>query len=118
MATNDLDKPIAVLLHRISLHDSASEDEFEKFMLDEVFPSIDTSSEGEAPDQQVLLHGGSPNEYVWMSRLEYWIHQTPFPTWLSNRVERTQELLQEKLTRFGVRTSSELYYDVRSPRPR
>ena len=49
-----------------------------------------------------------------MSQLEYFFHQTPFPGWLSNRVERIHQETPAKLAEFGTRTSSAVYYDVAS----
>jgi hypothetical protein len=104
--------PVAVVLQRIVAHEGVSGDDLERFLLGEVFPSLDTSGDGEAPDQQFLFSDGTPGEYLWMSRLEYSIHQTPLPTWLSERVRSMQEGVQEKLKALATRTSSETYYDV------
>ncbi len=111
-------KPVAFVLRRIILHDRANSDDFEQFMLAELFPAVNTSSNGEQPDQHFLLQGGADNEYVWLSRLEYWIHQTPLPQWLFNRVERTDDEVQERLQAFGTSTPAEVYYDVTAWRQR
>jgi hypothetical protein len=105
------DHQVAFVLQNLNVKDGADKDDFEKFMLEKLFPSVDTSGDGEEPDQHFLL-GGSSNEYLWMSRLEYSVHQTPFPTWLTDRVRRIQESAQEKLEPFATRTSSETYFDV------
>ena len=62
--------PIAYVLQTINLHDGVNGDEFQKFMLQELFPTVDTNPDGE-PGQHILLNGGSYDEYVWMSRLAY-----------------------------------------------
>ena len=72
------DHQVAFVLQNLTVKDGADKDDFEKFMLEKLFPSVDTSGDGEEPDQHFLL-GGSSNEYLWMSRLEYSVHQTPFP---------------------------------------
>jgi hypothetical protein len=112
-------KPVAYAYHTIKLHDGVNSDDFEKHMLGEVFPALDTSEEGEAPDQHFLL--GSQmfgDDYVWMSRLEYWIHHDPLPTWLGQRVERHVQEVKEKIEPFGTITSSTTYYDVTGWRAR
>src|SRR5262245_48629298 len=53
MTTRDSDRPTAVVLQRISLNDSADDDAFERVMLEEVFPSANTASDGEEPDTHV-----------------------------------------------------------------
>jgi hypothetical protein len=104
-------RQVAFVLQNLTVKDGADKDDFEKFMLEKLFPSVDTSGDGEEPDQHFLL-GGSSNEYLWMSRLEYSVHQTPFPTWLMDRVRAIQESAQGKLEPFATRTSSETYFDV------
>lgn len=103
--------PIAYVLHHIKLHDGVNHDDFERFMLEELFPSVDTSPNGK-PDQHFLLSGGQRDEYVWMSQLAYSIHHTPLPTWLSARAEGMVNDVRERLQAFGTHTSSTLYYDV------
>jgi hypothetical protein len=112
-------KPVAYALHTIKLHDGVSDDDFEKYMLEEVFPATDTSGEDEAPDQHFLL--GSEmfgDDYAWMSRLEYWIHHHPLPNWLGQRVERQAQEVGEKIESYGAITSSTTYYDVTGWRAR
>ena len=109
--------PIAYAVHTIKLHDGVNGDEFEKFMLDELFPTVNTNPDGE-PDQHFLLNGGSHNEYVWMSRLAYEIHHTPLPTWLLNRVESMLDDVRGKLEPYGTHTASTTYYDVAGWRSR
>jgi hypothetical protein len=104
--------PVAFALHRITLHEGADEDEFERFMLEELFPAVNTNPDGE-PDQHFLLKSDTFGpEYLWMSRMEYWIHHTPLPNWLLNRVEEMPSSMRDKLERFGTRTSSDVFYDV------
>ena len=112
MSETSADTPVAVVLQRSVAHEGVSDDDLEQFLLQEVFPSLDTSGDGEGSDQHFLLSAGARGEYLWMSRLEYAIHQTPLPVWLSERVRSMQEGVQEKLEAFATRTSSELYYDV------
>jgi len=101
--------PVATVLRTITLHEGVAEDDFEQFMLKELFPTVQTGPEDE-PDQHFLLRGGDP--YVWMSRLTYGIHQTPLPVWLTDRVHDMYESVREKVERFGTQTSSEVFYDV------
>jgi len=115
LATQELepksDTPVAFALHMIKLHPGVNEDDFEKYMLEVLFPTVDTSPNGES-DQHFLLNGGQRDEYVWMSRLAYDLHQTPLPNWLLNRVESQVDGVREKLESFGTHTASTTYYDV------
>jgi hypothetical protein len=107
---------LAFVLHTIKLHDTVDAVAFEKFMLNEVLPVVDTHSPhlGEtAPDQHFLLGGRGLDEYVWMIRLEYFIHQTPLPTWLGNRARESYAGVKDKIEQFGTRTETELLYDVK-----
>jgi len=71
-------------------------------MLEELFPTLDTSEEGLGPDQHFLLQEDWPSDvYVWMSRVEYGVHQTPFPNWLSMRLRNMYEGAQPKLEPFS-----------------
>jgi hypothetical protein len=119
----DNPQPVAYALREIRLHDGVSRDKFETFMLETLFPTLDTSQDagglggGFGPDHHVLLQGEWPSAvYVWMSRVEYSVHHTPFPTWLSARFERMYEAAREPLAPFGTYTSEELrmFYDVAS----
>jgi hypothetical protein len=102
-------QPVAIVLRTITLHEAAVEDDFERFMLKELFPTVQTGP-ADMPDQHFLLRGG--DSYVWMSRLTYAVHQTPFPVWLGDRVNEMYETVREKVERFGTQTSLEICYDV------
>jgi hypothetical protein len=110
---------LAFALHSIKLNETANEFDFEKFMLNEIFPSVDTRELGRAPsvelapDQHFLLGGRGFEEYVWMVRLEYFIHHTPLPTWLGRRAREGYASVKDKIEQFGTRTSTELLYDVK-----
>jgi len=110
-------KPIALSFRKVALHESATHEDFEKFMLEELFPTIDTSEDGFAPDQHFLLQEDWPSDvYVWMSRLEYSVHHTPFPQWLANRLHDMYENAQGKLEPFGSYTEDtlDIAFDVAS----
>lgn len=79
--------PVAYGLREIRLNDGASRDAFERFVLESFFPTVDTS-QGTVfgPDQHTLLQQDWPSAaYVWVSRVEYSVHHTPFPGWLFER---------------------------------
>ena len=107
-------KPVAFSLYTIKLREGQDADDFEKFMLEEVFPTVNANVDGDliSVNQHVLLNAGSPDEYVWMTRLEYFIHHTPLPGWLLNGVESMHDSVREKLEPFGTNTSSTILYDV------
>ena len=107
---------LAFVLHTIKLHETADAVAFERFMLNEVFPTVDTHNAhmGETtPDQHFLLGGRGIDEYVWMIRLEYFIHHTPLPTWLGNRARESYAGVKDKIEPFGTRTATEFLYDVK-----
>ena len=106
---------LAFALHTIRLHAAANERDFERFMIREIFPTVNTQDPGGedmGPDQHFLLDGGSDGEYVWMIRLEYFIHQTPTPTWLSNRVTESYSSVEDKIEPLGALVSTRLLTDV------
>jgi hypothetical protein len=108
-------KPAAYSLREIGLHEGVDNSAFERFMTEELFPTIDTSEDGFGPDQHFLLQDDWPNDvYVWVSRLEYSVHHTPFPGWLSMRLSSMYEDVREKLEPFGAYTSEggKTFYDV------
>jgi hypothetical protein len=111
---------LAFVSHTIKLHDTADGFDFERFMLKEVFPAVDTRDAGfgndeshVTPDQHFLLGGRSFNEYVWMIRLEYFIHHTPLPTWLGRRASVSYARVKDRIEQFGTRTATELLFDVK-----
>jgi hypothetical protein len=116
--------PIALSFRKVALHEGVRHEDFEKFMLEELFPTIDTSANaidtsanGFAPDQHFLLQEDWPSDvYVWMSRLEYSVHQTPFPQWLTGRLSDMYENAQGKLEPFGSYTENtlDIAFDVAS----
>jgi len=115
---------LAFVLHSIKLNEAANTDDFERIMLHEVFPSVDTlasspwKGEESTPDEHFLLSGRGPNEYVWMIRLEYFIHHTPEPTWLFNRATASFDTVKDKIEQFGTLASTEVLYDVKEWRQR
>jgi|1185.fasta_scaffold1057755_1 hypothetical protein len=100
----------AYVLHALTLRDAGRDEEFQKFMLAQLLPSINTSPEDD-PDQHTLL-GGDTGNYVCLSRLSYGVHQTPFPTWLVDQVEELTRKLQAGLKDFANVSKSAFYYDV------
>jgi hypothetical protein len=106
---------LAFALHTIKLHETIGGRDFERFMIREIFPAVNTQEPGVedmGPDQHFLLDGGSDGEYVWMIRLEYFIHQTPTPNWLLNRVTESYSSVKDKIEPFGSLVSTRLLYDV------
>jgi hypothetical protein len=113
-------QPVAYGLREIRLNEGVSQDAFEKFILETFFPTVDTSQvapdAGFGRDQHFLLQRDWPSTvYVWMSRVEYQVHQTPFPTWLFNRFTSMYDTAQEPLAPFGtVSEELQVLYDVGS----
>ena len=106
---------LAFALHEIKLHETSDVRDFERLMLTEVFPTVNTQEpdvQDMGPDQHFLLDGGSDGQYVWMIRIEYFMHHTPSPTWLHNRVEKSVSAVKDKIEPFGTLVSTRLLYDV------
>ena len=85
------------------------------FMIKEIFPAVDTKDPGfgdTVPDQHYLLDGGSDGEYVWMVRMEYFMHHTPTPAWLLNRVDESYSSVKDKIEPLGALVSTKLLYDT------
>lgn len=74
---------LAFVFHTIELNEGVDKQEFEKFMLDEIFPIINTQRSSAAnietgPDHHRLLVSQPwEGDYIWMIHLEYAIHHTP-----------------------------------------
>jgi hypothetical protein len=106
---------LAFALHTIQLHTTADANAFEALMIREVFPAVSTHDAGfgdNEPDQHFLLDGDSDRKYVWMIRLAYFVHATPTPTWMLNRVEESYASVKDKIEPFGTLVSSRAFYDV------
>jgi hypothetical protein len=109
---------LAFVLHAIKLNEAVNTLDFEKFMIHEIFPTVDTrglssGNENFKPDQHFLLGGREADEYVWMVRLEYFVHQTPRPTWLHVRGNGSFEGVKNRIEKFGKKISTEILYDVK-----
>ena len=109
---------LAFIFHAIKLNEGVDERKFEKFMLDEIFPTVNTQGSGFAgaeagPDHHRLL-AGQPweGDYIWMIHLEYAIHHTPFPNWLARRASASYERVAGKIKAFGERSTTNILYDV------
>lgn len=109
---------LAFVFHTIKLNEGVDEQTFEKFMLDEIFPAVNTqepSSVGAeaGPDHHRLLAGQSwEGDYVWMIHLEYVIHHTPLPNWLVRRASESYERVADKINAFGKKITTNILYDI------
>ncbi len=106
---------LAFVLYTIKLHETAEAHDFERHMIKEIFPIVNTqkSEFGEmTPDQHFLLDGSNDGEYIWMIRMEYFIHHTPRPNWLLVRAEEGYAGVKEKVEPFGTLASTSIHYDV------
>jgi hypothetical protein len=114
-AESSSSRGLAFAMHTIKLHETAATHDFEALMIREVFPAVSTHDSGfgdNEPDQHFLLDGGSDREYVWMIRLDYFVHHVPAPTWLLNRAEESYASVKVKIEPFGTLVSSRTFYDV------
>jgi hypothetical protein len=112
-----LPRPVALSFRKIGLHEGVSHRDFVEFMLEELFPSIDTSANGFQADRHFLLQEDFPSDvYVWMSKLQYSAGQTPFPPSLTGRLHDMYENAQGKLEPFGSYTvdTLDVSFDVAS----
>jgi len=54
--------PVALSFRKIALRQGVNKQAFEKSMLEELFPTVDTSGNGFAPDQHFLLQEDWPSD--------------------------------------------------------
>ena len=119
--TNSLDEPStgqAFILHQLKIPEDANKQNFEVFMLKEIFPLVNTQDStvdknGMAADQHFLLDGSVLSDYVWMIRMEYSIHHTPLPTWLNKRAEESYNKVKNKIEEFATLVTTVVMYDVK-----
>lgn len=110
---------LAFVFHTIKLNEGVDEQKFEKFMLDEIFPAVNTQRSGVAgveagPDHHRLLAGQLwEGDYIWMIHLEYFIHHTPLPNWLARRASESYASVADKIEAFGEKTTTYILYDVK-----
>jgi hypothetical protein len=115
---------LALVFHTIRLQDGANAQDFEELMLDEIFPVANSqessfAGEGASPDTHRLLASNQfDKEYTWMIQMEYFIHHTPLPNWLSQRAAEIYESMAGKIEEFGEKTGTKIMYDVREWRQR
>jgi hypothetical protein len=110
---------IAVATMTIRLREEADADAFEKRLLTDVFPAVDTSGEGEDRDQHELFSDGETSrDYTWSSRINYDIEHTPTPTWLSQRVQKLVDEATRRVSDAGTVESSGYLFDVATWRAR
>lgn len=110
---------LAFVFHTITLNEGIERQEFEKFMLDEIFPTVNTQELSVAgveagPDHHRLLAGQlREGDYTWMIHLEYAIHHTPLPNWLIRRASKSYASVADKIEAFGQKTITNILYDVK-----
>jgi hypothetical protein len=110
---------IAVATMTIQLREDADADAFEGVVLHDVFPALDTSGQGEDPDQHMLLQDDdNSREYTWTSRLNYDIEHTPTPTWLGRRVQTLLDEATRRLSDWGTVAPDGCRFDVATWRAR
>jgi len=106
---SDPNRFVAHVWH-ITLHNPDKKEEFEKFLVEQLLPSINTNTTGQPPDKHALLDG--TGGYACLSFLTYAVHQTPLPVWLSEQVEELTKALRGGLSAFGEVAPPEFYYNV------
>jgi hypothetical protein len=110
---------IAVATMTIRLREDADTDAFEELLLTDVFPALDTSGEGEDPDQHLLLQeDDTSREYTWTSRINYDIEHTPTPTWLGRRVQTLVDEATRRVADAGTVEPAGCRFDVAAWRAR
>jgi hypothetical protein len=105
---SDPNRFVAYVWHKITLYDPDKKEEFEKFLIGQLLPSINTT--GQPLDKHALLDG--TEGYACLSFLAYAVHHTPLPVWLSEQVEELTKALRGGLSAFGEVASPEFYYEV------
>lgn len=110
MTTNTGPVGTAIVLQRIVPKDGVNAGDLENLILHDVFASVDTSGGEGTPDEHTLLDDGA--EYIWMSRLEYFMHATPTPAWLTDRVDDLHKQAHAKLDAMATLPEEPFHYDV------
>jgi len=102
-------------INRIELLPGVTEEDFEQFMTEEVFPAARVFSRGVRSDTHYLLkdyRGNRADKYVWLMVLEHFGAGDRVPDFIPEVFEKIYSEVREKLQPFGVRTSSSMYAEL------
>ena len=95
-------------INRIELLPDVTEEDFEQFMTEEVFPAARVFSRGVRSDTHYLLkdyRGNGADKYLWLIVLEHFGTEHSVPDAIPDVFEQIYSGVREKLQRFGIRTS-------------
>jgi hypothetical protein len=107
----------------ITLHREVKEEEFEKFMKEELFPHFSEQYKGptrtsiaDLKSQSILRNTKSPRKYLWITVWEgssESVRGSSFEHTRMSRIEPTEAMLK-KLESFGKRTTEKVYSELAS----
>jgi hypothetical protein len=95
-------------INRIALLPGVTEEDFEQFMTEEVFPAARALSRGVRSDAHYLLKdygGNGEDKYLWLMVLEHFGTEHSVPDAIPEVFEEIYSEVREKLQPFGIRTS-------------
>jgi hypothetical protein len=95
-------------INRIALLPGVTEEDFEQFMTEEVFPAARALSRGVRSDAHYLLKdygGNGEDKYLWLIVLEHFGTEHSVPDAIPDVFEQIYSGVREKLQPFGIRTS-------------
>ncbi len=95
-------------INRIALLPGVTEEDFEQFMTEEVFPEARAFSRGVRSHTHYLLkdyRGNRADKYLWLIVLEHFGTEHSVPDAIPEVFEEIYSEVREKLQPFGIRTS-------------
>jgi hypothetical protein len=107
-------------INRIALLPDVTEEDFEQFMTEEVFPAARALSRGVRSDAHYLLkdyRGDRADKYLWLMVLEHFGAEDRVPDAIPEIFEEIYSEVREKLQRFGIRTSFSMFTELSKAGP-
>jgi hypothetical protein len=95
-------------INRIALLPGVTEEDFEQFMTEELFPAARAFSRGVRSHAHYLLkdyRGNREDKYLWLIVLEHFGTEHSVPDAIPEVFEQIYSDVREKLQPFGIRTS-------------
>lgn len=107
---------LTIGVNRIELTDERQREPFEQLMYEKVFPALLADESAQPDDRQMLvmqLAAEGELVYHWITLATYFIHHTPTPTWITNRLDTMRDTANQLIGEYGAFASSEVFYDLK-----
>jgi hypothetical protein len=107
---------LTIGINRIELKDEQQREPFEQLMYEKVFPDLLSDGFAQPEDRQMLAMKLAPEGdrvYYWITLATYFIHQTPTPTWITDRLDKMRDTANQLVGEYGTFASSEVFYDLK-----